>query len=305
MSANLYDLLNVDESASTDEIRAAWKSAIADLDPTERRFRAFNDAAGVLLDTDKRAAYDAGLVEARDKELAAEQAAEAAAAASAAADEPDAVTPAVPVDLAKAPATSAAADAPTDDPADDPTDPTPAAPSTGPSSTLLIAAAIAAVLAIAVTIWLITLDGVRAEESPKDVAERAATQDRATLEVETAAEQLVTPVLSYNHQTMAADLERLREYLTPDMAAKQAKAWPDLTAEAVAQEIVVEASATATALSRIDPDGKRATVVVFIDQRVTKKAAEPFVLRMWATMSLVESDGAWLLDDLCTDASCG
>lgn len=299
VSANLYDLLNVEETASTDEIRAAWKSAIADLDPTERRFRAFSDAAGVLLDDDKRAAYDAALAEAR----AAEASAEAAAAAAA-----------PPVDLAKkssadAPADTTAdapADSPADAPADAPVD-TPSA-STGPASVLLVAAAIAAVLAIALTIWLVTLDGVRAEESPKDVAERAASQERATLSVEGAAERMVAPVLSYNHQTMAADLERLREYLTPAMAAKQAKAWPDLTAEAEAQEIVVEARATATALTRIDPDGKRATVVVFIDQQVTKKATEPFTLRMWATMSLVKADGSddtWLLDDLCTDASCG
>ncbi|MFC7504727.1 DnaJ domain-containing protein, partial [Nocardioides sp. GCM10030258] len=65
MSVNNYDLLNVDESATADEIRAAWKVAIADLDPSDRRFRAYNDAAGVLLDEDKRASYDAGLAEAR------------------------------------------------------------------------------------------------------------------------------------------------------------------------------------------------------------------------------------------------
>jgi Mce-associated membrane protein len=312
VSANLYDLLNVDETASTDEIRAAWKSAIADLDPTERRFRAFNDAAGVLLDDERRAAYDAQLSEAREAD-ADEEAAEAAAAAAATVD-PDAPTTAAPVDLAKKPSSDAPADAsdsPSDTPSDTPSDApgdTAAAPAaaSGPSTALLVASAIAAVLAIALTVWLVTLDGVRADESPKDVAERADDQERATLAVESAAEQMVAPVLSYNHETMAADLDRLTEYLTPDMAAKQAKAWPDLTAEAVSQEIVVEASATATALTRIDPDGRRATVVVFIDQRVTKKATEPFVLRMWATMSLVRSgDGPWLLDDLCTDASCG
>ncbi|NHA00696.1 J domain-containing protein [Nocardioides sp. W3-2-3] len=59
VSANLYDILDVEESATSEEIRAAWKSAVADLDPTDRRFRAYSDAAGVLLDDDKRAAYDA------------------------------------------------------------------------------------------------------------------------------------------------------------------------------------------------------------------------------------------------------
>ena len=47
---NLYDLLDVDRSASEAEIRAAWKAEIADLDPTDRRFRMYNQAAEVLLD---------------------------------------------------------------------------------------------------------------------------------------------------------------------------------------------------------------------------------------------------------------
>ena len=36
---DLYDLLDVDRGASDAEIRAAWKAEIADLDPTDRRFR--------------------------------------------------------------------------------------------------------------------------------------------------------------------------------------------------------------------------------------------------------------------------
>ncbi len=55
MTPTWYDLLGVEPDASSDEIRAAWKSAIADLDPGDRRFRALNEAAEVLLDKDKRA----------------------------------------------------------------------------------------------------------------------------------------------------------------------------------------------------------------------------------------------------------
>ena len=54
-----YDLLGVDQAASADEIRAAWRTAIADLDPTDRRFAVLNQAAEVLLDPARRAAYDA------------------------------------------------------------------------------------------------------------------------------------------------------------------------------------------------------------------------------------------------------
>lgn len=54
-----YDLLGVAPDASAEEIRASWRAAIADLDPTDRRFATLNQAAEVLLDPDRRAAYDA------------------------------------------------------------------------------------------------------------------------------------------------------------------------------------------------------------------------------------------------------
>jgi Mce-associated membrane protein len=61
VTVDLYDVLDVDREASDADIRAAWKTAIADLDPSDRRFRAYNQAAEVLLDPDRRAAYDAEL----------------------------------------------------------------------------------------------------------------------------------------------------------------------------------------------------------------------------------------------------
>lgn len=54
-----YDLLAVPRDASTEEIRGAWKTQIADLEPGDRRFDALNRAAKVLLDPGARAAYDA------------------------------------------------------------------------------------------------------------------------------------------------------------------------------------------------------------------------------------------------------
>ena len=69
-AASWYDILDVEPTASADEIRAAWRSAVSDLDPTDRRFRVYNQAAEVLLDPARRAAYD--------EELADELAAEAA-----------------------------------------------------------------------------------------------------------------------------------------------------------------------------------------------------------------------------------
>ena len=56
-----YDVLGVAPDASAEEIRSAWRAAIGELDPTDRRFSVLNEAAGVLLDPRARAEYDAEL----------------------------------------------------------------------------------------------------------------------------------------------------------------------------------------------------------------------------------------------------
>lgn len=61
MSPSWYDILGVDRDAHRDEVRAAWRRQIADLEPGERRFVTLNQAAEVLLDDERRAAYDASL----------------------------------------------------------------------------------------------------------------------------------------------------------------------------------------------------------------------------------------------------
>lgn len=73
MSPHWYDLLDVDRDATSEEIRIAWKSSIADLDPSDRRFRVLNEAAEILLDPQRRAAYDATLVEEEIAEVEEEQ----------------------------------------------------------------------------------------------------------------------------------------------------------------------------------------------------------------------------------------
>src|SRR3954447_22204397 len=87
MNASWYDVLDVEPTASGDEVRTAWREAVADLDPTDRRFRVFNQAAEVLLDPAKRAAYDAELAAERaagleDREPSAEEVSETPVAAA-------------------------------------------------------------------------------------------------------------------------------------------------------------------------------------------------------------------------------
>ena len=53
-----YDVLHVPRDAPTEDVRAAWKDRIANLEPGDRRFDTLNRAAKVLLDPTARAAYD-------------------------------------------------------------------------------------------------------------------------------------------------------------------------------------------------------------------------------------------------------
>ena len=71
-SPTWYDVLGVPRDASSDEVRAAWKSQIADLEPGDRRFDSLNRAAKVLLDPAARAAYDVEHPEVEDTEPLAE-----------------------------------------------------------------------------------------------------------------------------------------------------------------------------------------------------------------------------------------
>jgi Mce-associated membrane protein len=75
-AASWYDILDVEPTASADEIRVAWRSAVADLDPTDRRFRLYNQAAEVLLDPQRRRAYDDQLAASTEAEERAEERAE-------------------------------------------------------------------------------------------------------------------------------------------------------------------------------------------------------------------------------------
>lgn len=295
MSANLYDILDVEESASAEEIRAAWKSAVADLDPTDRRFRAYSDAAGVLLDDDKRAAYDA--------ELAAER--EAAAPAPA--------EPTKPAERAKAGKSAKAGrtEKPGGDEADAavPAEQPVRVASAGPPGWLLGAVGTAAVASLVLAVVLLLQPGGKlfSDSSPKKIADVNATFEKASISAEGAAERLVTPVFSYNYQTMDADLARVQGYLGPDLAAKQAKLWPTLTKDAVAQQVVVEAKAEAAALTRLSKDGKNATVLVFLVQDSTKRGTQQTPLKMWVSLDLVRkagSEGDWLVSGLCVDAGC-
>lgn len=285
MSANLYDLLNVDESASSEEIRASWKAAVADLDPTDRRFRAFSDAASVLLDDDKRAAYDAELAAAREAEAAAE---------AAEADETAAPVSTVAADIPATPA------------------PAPAVASAGPAGPPTWSLAVTGVAALAALVFAVVLllqpgGKLFSDDSPKDVAEANATFERAAVSAEGAAERIIGPVFSYDYRTMDADLARSQEHLGADMAEKRARLWPTLRADAAQQQRVVTAKVEGTALTRVSEDGRRAVVLVFLVQESTAKGVKQTPLHNAITLDMRLADGSdddWVIEDACIQTGC-
>src|SRR5690349_18826496 len=58
-----YDILGVTPESTPDQVKAAWRDATDKFEPGTgaSQFRLFNEAADVLLDPEKRAAYDAEL----------------------------------------------------------------------------------------------------------------------------------------------------------------------------------------------------------------------------------------------------
>ncbi|KAA1419417.1 hypothetical protein F0U44_13355 [Nocardioides humilatus] len=300
MSVSYYDLLDVEETATVEEIRAAWKSAVADLDPTDRRFRAYNDAAAVLLDEGKRAAYDAELASARVEDEPVE-------------DEPvedesqedDPVEVDEPVVLEKtAPVTTEPAPTATVDPAPAP------APREAAAWPLLVAAA-AAVVSLVLMIVVLTWPGSLGGDSPKSTADDASTAEKDGRAAEAAAERAIPAVLGYDYRTIDQDISDAASFLTEGFAAERAEFFADkpdgeqtLRDQIVAAKAVVTAVAPATGLTRVSPAGDKATVVVFIDQESQKGDAASQVLREWATLTMLNEGGNWLIDDICIQADC-
>lgn len=273
MTPSLYDLLDVEPDAGADEIRAAWKAAIADLDPTDRRFRAYNDAAGILLDDDKRAAYDAELAEAAEEERIEEEPD----------DHPD-QEPAAPQqdDDLVAPSPSVE---------------TPSRFSTPPHRVVVLAAAVIAVVAVGLAAWAATWDSTF-EDRPKDLASLRSDQTSSLVAAESIAEQ----VFSYDHRQMDdSTLAEKQELMTPAYAEEWAGVQRALREEAEEQQAVVTATVRASALRSISPDGRQAQVVVFADQFVEKSGSGEVNLRQMATLRLTRGDDQWLLEKICTD----
>lgn len=276
MTVNWYDLLDVPTDAKPEEIRAAWKSSVAGLDPTDKSFRVFNQAAEVLLDPKRRKVYDA--------ELAASEAAEAEAEETEAEDTEAEETDAEDTDAETAEVATAEV-------ATDEVEATsaPEAKPDGwvPPASLLIALAAVTALVATAAAWLLL-----AVPSDQEVAD-------ATDEAQAAAERAVVPVLSYDYTRLEADQEAGQRFLTNDFRKDYDRLFELVKQNAVRAKAKVTAQVIDSGVVRSDTE--RVEILLFVNRPTTNTATtEPKVSRDQVTVTMENVDGEWLIDDMKT-----
>jgi Mce-associated membrane protein len=263
LTASWYHVLDVDPTADADEIRAAWRSAVADLDPTDRRFRVYNQAAEVLLDPTRRAAYDA--------ELAAEQ--------------EDLETPpvAVPIRPAESPS-------PHDDHATRPSAVERLRGSGLPVVPGWVLVCVAALLAGALVLAGVLLS------KPSD-----STVQNDTAAAQSAAERAIVPLLSYDARHLDRSAAAAQPYLTTSEKAEYDKLFAVIRQNAPRTGTVVQAKYLASGIVRSGTD--RVDVFVLVNQVTRNKQHphEPVVYKNQVTVSMAKVDGEWLVDGLTTN----
>lgn len=256
-----YDLLGVDPDADAEEVRAAWRAGIADLEPTDRRFTVLNQAAEVLLDPARRAAYD--------DEVAAQ------------APEPE---PAVPADAEAVPAVPEEAVTSQHRGTGEP-----ARPGRRPVPAWLLAG-----LAV-LTLVVAGLATYVATQEPSD-----ASIEEATSAARAAAERAVVPILSYDGKNLQESRSAAESYLTGDYREEYDRLFSGIIKDnAPSTGTVVTADLLRSGIVRSGED--RVQVFCLVDQqRTNKKNKQPVVFKNWVTVTMENVDGEWLVAGMDT-----
>jgi Mce-associated membrane protein len=267
-----YDLLGVEPGAGEAEIRSAWKAAIADLDPSDRRFRVLNRAAEVLLDPEQRAAYDAEL--AVDGPVDDDEA--VALGFETGASAPSSTSGESPF------STSGASDSSTSGHSE-------RGQRVVPGWALVVAGVVAALVVGACTLLAVT--------SPSDASIAASTRD-----AQSTAERAIVPILSYDGSKkgdLDADQLAAEAYMTADYKKEYAKLFQVIKDNAPETKTVVTAEVVASGIVRSGDD--RVSVLVFVNRPTTNKLdSEPVVYKDQVTVTLQRVGNNWLVDDLVT-----
>ena len=274
MTPSWYDLLDVAPDASEAEIRAAWKAAIVDLDPTDRRFRVYNQAAEVLLDPKRRQQYDAELAsQPTDEEAPAAAAAEGGAAGGLVGRlrrprTPQEATPAPPAPEAT-PVTHEVRSR------------------RGVPGWVLAVRAVLTAASVGVAAWLWF-------EEPSD-----ATVEESTRAAQSAAERAIGPILSYDYRHLDEDQAAAESYMTSDYRKQYDQLFAVVKQNAPGTRTVVTGKVVSSGIVRSGAD--RVEVLLFVDQPTTNKQHKtPVVYKNQVRAQMEKVGGDWLVDCLIT-----
>jgi Mce-associated membrane protein len=278
-SPTWYDVLGVPRDASPAEIKSAWRTATDKFEPGSGaggQFRMFNEAADVLLDPERRSAYDDELGGPREQTRTAPAVVDADQQATSAPPAPAALpTPVEAVEEDEAPRRSARSEQPA-------------------GRTALVVAGVLALLTVAAVVLAVVFGlKLRTESQVVDARDEAPA----------AAERAAKAVLAYNYKTLPADRKRASGYLTDGFKRKYLKNFtllekqPDGTPGAAVQtKTVVTSSVLGSGV--MDAQADKVRVLVYVNQVSTRPGRDPQIFQNRAAMTMEKVGNRWLVDDL-------
>lgn len=293
MNPTLYDILGVAPDADRDEIRRAWRDAADRFEPGSgggsKQFRLFNEAAEVLLDPERRAAYDEQLAGAAAGGSPADRpSGKQAVPGEAPPESPEVgVVPGAPIPGASAAVTPGSRAGTTSGA----TAPTPDRPRRGVPWPVLAVLGVLTALAVAGAAYL-TVEAQDARGYLEAV-------DRAP----DAAESAAAAVLSYDHESLDADRDAAAKFLTPDYREDYVQTFDKLVRDSATETkatVEAEVLASSAMVAGGEQEADRVPVLLFVNQTTTSSAnsGEPSVALNRVRMDMVQVDGVWLVDGI-------
>lgn len=292
MNPTLYDVLGVSRDASREEIRKAWRESADRFEPGEggstKQFRLFNEAAEVLLDPERRKAYDATLgeeTEGTDDPAPAGKVPGPPMPGASSAAAPEAVSPTPDARAPWGPQTTSTTTSTT-------------APSSLSSKmlTLLILFGILAAAAVGLGAWKGS-QGWRALQEQKQAEQYQEALDTAPA----AAESAAAAVLSYDYRSLEADRDAAAKFLSDGYRQEYVDTFDKLVVESATQtKAAVEAQVLASAaMNSGERDASKVPVLLFVNQTTSSAAsADPSVALNRVRLDMVEVNGTWLVDGI-------
>lgn len=285
MSASWYDVLGVAPDATHDEIRSAWRDATADLEPTDRRFDLYNQAAKVLLDPEARADYDRELVPATDEPGGAPDADGSETSGAGGAEMPDGPDP-------------ESAESPDAGGAESPDAGEEAAPTTGATGQRRALPDVPAWLLVALALAVVVVGAVAGYLRLREDDATSSPHDDAVREAQAVLEQSFGSVLTYSWDDLETAHQRAAALLTPRYQCEFDRVWALVEEQAESVQAEVRTDVVRSGVTRVDDDGDRVELVALIRNQVSNKAGDQGVGSLLLGVTMVERDGSWLVDEV-------